>query len=132
MRLTPALRFGPTDLSNFHSCRHRSGLDLARLAGELTYPEGGVHAMARRLAQLGEAHESRYVDSLRAQGLRVVDLRGGRGERPEEELVGATLDAMRGGADVVVQAALRGGRWLGFADVLRRVARPSAPGDLFL
>ena len=84
--------------------------------------------MARRLAQLGEAHESRYVDSLRAQGLRVVDLRGGRGERPEEELVGATLDAMRGGADVIVQAALRGGRWFGYADVLRRIARPSHLG----
>ena len=38
MRLTPALRFGPTDLSNFHACRHRSGLDLARLAGSWPTP----------------------------------------------------------------------------------------------
>ncbi len=41
-----------------------------------------------------------------------------------------TLEAMRAGADVIVQAALADDRWLGYADVLRKVPLPSpAFGD---
>src|SRR5439155_989734 len=40
-----------------------------------------------------------------------------------------TLAAMREGADVIVQATLLDGRWLGRADVLRRVPLPSRLGD---
>src|SRR4029079_19037847 len=39
-----------------------------------------------------------------------------------------TLRAMRKGADVIVQAALDSGQWLGYADVLRRVGQRSAVG----
>ena len=35
---------------------------------------------------------------------------------------------MRAGYDVIVQAPLRTGGWFGFADILRRVERPSALG----
>ena len=39
-----------------------------------------------------------------------------------------TIAAMRDGADVIYQAALRSGRWHGRADFLRRVERPSRLG----
>ncbi len=42
--------------------------------------------------------------------------------------VAQTIDAMRSGADVIVQAALRDGRWFGRADVLQRVEQPSSLG----
>nr|OAP95266.1 hypothetical protein A4U53_00010 [Rhizobium leguminosarum] len=38
------------------------------------------------------------------------------------------MDAMRSGQQIVVQAALRDGRWIGRADVLRRVERTSDVG----
>ncbi|HQT55717.1 MAG TPA: hypothetical protein PKX06_19900, partial [Phenylobacterium sp.] len=39
-----------------------------------------------------------------------------------------TLAAMRDGAPVIVQAALKSGAWVGRADVLRRTETPSALG----
>ena len=88
-----------------------------------------MNKMARRLAQLGEAHESRYVESLRAQGLRVVDLRGSerRAVRGGARRRHARRDAERGRCR---RAGGSPGRALvGFADVLRRVERPSALGS---
>ena len=44
------------------------------------------------------------------------------------EAEAATLDAMRGGADVIFQATFFDGRWRGHADFLYKVDRPSALG----
>ena len=43
-------------------------------------------------------------------------------------MLARTLDLMRGGADVIVQAALGDGRWYGRPDVMRRVDRASGLG----
>lgn len=81
--------------------------------------------MAQALRDRGAAHERAYVDTLRASGLDVIEI--------DEELepaarAAATLDAMRNGADVIVQAALGDVGWTGYADILRRVDPPSALG----
>jgi uncharacterized protein len=47
---------------------------------------------------------------------------------PEVELLAKTLGAMRAGPDVIAQPTLGRERWLGRADVLRRVATPSRLG----
>src|SRR5207248_9379035 len=76
------------------------------------------------LQQRGLELERRYVNSLRGEGLEVVDLSEGR----VDDAIRRTSDAMRAGVDVIVQAALRDGRWFGRPDVLRRVSRPSSLG----
>ncbi len=70
------------------------------------------------LQRLGEEHERRYVDSLRARGLTVVD----------GSVATKTVEAMRQGADAIVQARLEHANLAGYADVLHRVERPSDLG----
>ena len=116
----------PTDLANFLACPHKSFLDLAVAKGDVRVPEW-VDPLADTLRQRGEAHERRYVDALRASGRAVTDLTGAKeGGRPEA--LAATGDAMRRGADIIVQAALGDETWFGYADVLARVDVPSAFG----
>jgi uncharacterized protein len=115
----------PTDLANFLVCRHKTALDKLVAEGRLARPEW-TDPLADVLRKRGEEHEQRYVDALRSQGLTVVDLssvsRDDRHTNREQ-----TLDAMRSGADVIVQAALGNDDWFGYADVLRKVpiASPS-------
>ena len=111
----------PSDLSNFLHCRHRTGLDLAVALGALGKPSR-VNPYATFLQQLGDAHEQRYVASLRAAGLVVVDL------KDKADAAELTTKAMRDGVDVIVQAHLTGGDFAGYADVLMRVERPSGLG----
>lgn len=115
-----SITLSATDLSGFLSCRHRAGLDLAVAEGALARPEGS-DPFTVLLQERGTAHEAQYVEALRAQHLNVVTLTLDDG--PER-----TLEAMRDGADVIVQANLAADGWAAFADVLRRVALPSAFG----
>jgi predicted RecB family nuclease len=73
----------------------------------------------------GVEHEKAYVESLRAEGRGVVDLSN---EKDRDAVVAQTLNAMRAGAGIIVQAALRDGRWFGRPDVLLRVETPSDLG----
>ena len=76
------------------------------------------------LQQRGLDHERNYADSLRSDGLTVVDLADHGGD----DAVDRSLDAMRAGTNVILQSALWNGRWFGQPDVLRRVETPSAFG----
>ena len=130
------LRLSPSDLSGFLGCRHRTGLDLAVAMGRLPRPAWS-DPVAQALRDRGAEHERAYVDSLRAQALQVVEINDAA--LPEAR-VADTLAAMRGGADVIVQAALMSGgsspagssapvSWFGYADVLQKVTTPSALGS---
>lgn len=114
-----ALLLSPSDLSNFLSCRHRAGLDLAVAHKQLIRP-ASTNPYAAILQKHGEDHEHAYVESLRKQGLKVVDGSGS---------LDATLDAMKSGADVIVQARLEGDAFAGYADILRRVEKRSDLGS---
>ena len=118
------LRLSPSDLSGFLGCRHRTGLDLAVAAGSLKRPEWS-NPMTEALRQRGAEHERAYVESLRAQGLQISEI--DQKQSPDAR-VAETLEAMRRGAEVIVQAALEGDSWLGYADILQRVPTPSALG----
>ena len=131
----PNLRLSPTDLSGFLGCRHRTGLDLAVANGQLPRPAWS-DPVAQALRDRGVEHERAYVASMRAQGLRVVEIDDAA--LPDAR-VADTLAAMRGGADVIVQAALMSSgsspasnpasvSWFGYADILQRVPVPSALG----
>ena len=122
-RTATNIELSASDLSHFLGCRHRTALDLAVAQGQRAAPTWVDPALAL-LQERGLEHERKYADALRAEGLNVVDL----AEQSVDDAVDRTIDAMRAGADVILQPALRNGRWFGRLDVLRRVDAPSTFG----
>ena len=119
-----ALTLSATDLSNFLSCRHRTALEMAAARGKRKRPH--FHdPLLEVLFKRGLDHEKSYIHSLESAGRRTLDLAA---VKNPDAAFAQTLDAMRLGADVLVQAALRGERWYGRPDVLLRVDAPSALG----
>ncbi len=116
-----------TDVTKHVACPHVTTLDLAVAQGRLARPVDGVDAQLQLIFDKGLEHESAYLASLYDEGLTVAEV-------PDEGLTLAerearTLEAMQAGADVVFQAALFDGHWVGFADFLVRVERPSNFGE---
>ncbi|MDB4991501.1 MAG: RecB family nuclease, partial [Myxococcaceae bacterium] len=121
--LNGSLTLSASDVSSAFSCHHRTALDLAVARKERPAPSY-FDPMTAALQQRGLEHEKRYVDSLRARGLSVVELASFGGE----QAVAATIEAMKTGVQAIVQASLQRGPWNGRADVLLRVERESALG----
>jgi hypothetical protein len=119
----PTFELSASDLSYFLACRHRTALDLAVAQGIRAAPSWVGPALAL-LQQRGVDHERVYVEQLLEQGLQSADLTPHSGE----DAVTKAVDAMRAGADLMIQPALRNGRWFGRPDLLRRVERRSALG----
>lgn len=113
--------FFATDLTNFLACRHLTALE--RLA---------AHKLAKRpffddpmleiLRERGLEHERAYVQRLAQSGMRVIEI------NRSPTALGETINAMREGVDVVVQARLEHRAWAGWADVLLRVPGESRFG----
>ena len=93
------LVFSATDLADFLGCHHTVGLNLAVEEGAIAKLYRN-DAMSSLLRELGEKHEDAYLHSLRKHGKNVVEI--SRGETARD----ATLQAMKGGADIIAQAAL--------------------------
>ena len=124
MRATSqTLELSASDLSHFLACRHRTALDLAVAQGIRAVPSWVDPALVL-LQERGLEHERRYVEQLREQGLGAIDL----SVDSSEDAVARAADAMRAGVALIVQPALRNGRWFGRPDLLRRVETPSAFG----
>jgi predicted RecB family nuclease len=116
-----------SDLMAFLECEHVTALDFAALGPAA---QGMVRTVADESAELvarkGIEHERAYLARLQGSGLTVVDIGQigtGLGKR-----LAATLDAMRGGADVVYQATLGEDELIGHADFLLRVQSSSTFG----
>jgi predicted RecB family nuclease len=128
------IQFSATDLSNFISCQHLTQLNKQKAQGSLE-PPPFMDPYADTVRQLGLEHEERYVQYLRDQGLDVTDLRdhstdeNGAGETERGSSVERTLKAMQQGAEIIVQAKFDNGKWLGYADILRKVKKPCNLGD---
>ncbi|MGY1746752.1 TM0106 family RecB-like putative nuclease [Blastococcus sp. SYSU D00695] len=121
-RLDGRLVLSPSDLTRHQECHHLTTLNLAVAGGNLQPLAAGPGDQTMVVADLGIAHELRYLESLEEQGLNVVRLQGQRTEA-------ATLEAMRAGVDVVHQATLFDGTWGGQADFLLKTPTPSDLGD---
>src|SRR5262245_32129084 len=119
------LRLSATDLANHLACHHLSRLNLAVARG-LRRPPDFFAPDAAILRERGNEHELAFLGHLEEQGLRMARPGDAADEQAGFE---RTLAAMREGADAIVQATLLDGRWLGRADVLRRVPHPSRLGD---
>ena len=113
-----------TDLSNFLNCRHRTALELGEALGKRQRP-AWTDPLLEALFARGLEHERNYVSRLSSGGKSIVDLSE---IKASEEALGATQEAMRRGAEVIVQGAVGAGRWYGRPDVLLRVDSPSALG----
>jgi predicted RecB family nuclease len=109
-----------TDLSNHLGCDHLIQLNRLVALGELEKPNWNDPSLAV-LAKRGEEHEAAYVEFLKKKGLTSIYLKN----QPVE----ATLDAMRKGIDVLVQAKLEKGVWMGYADILLKVPSKSMLGN---
>ncbi|MGH7731245.1 MAG: TM0106 family RecB-like putative nuclease, partial [Candidatus Eiseniibacteriota bacterium] len=118
------LRLSATDLANHLACRHLTDLDRGAAEG-LWKPPDWYRPEAAVLAERGLEHERAYLAHLENQGRTITRLDEADGRRALER----TVAAMYAGADVIAQATLANGRWLGRADVLLRVGRPSGLGD---
>ena len=126
-----SLTYSATDLVGFLECEHLTSLERQALSGHLERPER-TDPVLDRIAQRGQLHEERFLESLLSDGLRAVKLeldpnlpRGERLAQGGDE----TRNAMRTGVDVIYQAVLFDGRRLGFADFLRRVEQRSGLGS---
>src|SRR6266511_2385525 len=118
------LRLSATDLANHLACRHLTGLDRGAAEGRWK-PPNWFQPEADVLRQRGLEHERAYLVHLERQGRIITRLEDDSGGTRALE---RTVAAMYAGADVIAQATLAGGRWLGRADVLLRVDRASGLG----
>lgn len=117
-------RFSSRDLTGHLNCGHLTQLEMQVAAGGLRRPKPWDPSLDA-LWERGFRHERGYLDHLIGLGLEITTIDG---VDIDEAALAATSAAMASGAEVIVQAALASEGWVGRADVLRKVARPSALG----
>jgi predicted RecB family nuclease len=113
-----------SDVVNFLECEHICYLDRIDLVTPLA--RAAEDDQARLVQEKGYAHEAAYASRLAGASASFIDIAQGR--RSLDEKIAATREAMQSGAEVIFQAAFRDGPFVGHADFLRRVERPSALG----
>jgi predicted RecB family nuclease len=113
-------RLSATDLSNYLSCNHLTQLSKAVALDELKEPYWSDPSL-EVLIKRGQEHEAAYVKYLEKTGLKIKDLKG----QPVE----ATVEAMKNGFDVITQARLAAGQWMGYSDILIKVSGKSKFGN---
>lgn len=128
--------YSASDLVGYLECEHLTTLERAVFETGLTRPKRDdpeLDVLQRR----GLEHERKYLAHLQRQGRVVVEGRVDRGpDAPRSTLAEIELDGavtrrhMRDGADVIYQATLFNGSWLGYADFLLRVNGPDAGSHL--
>lgn len=118
------IRYSATDLVGFLECPHRTTLDLINLDTPLEKAEPDEQMAL--IQDKGFAHEAGFLDSLRSEYNGIVELSSSGSFASN---LADTIAAMKDGADIIFQAALAKGDFIGYADFLRRVDRPSHFGD---
>lgn len=123
-RINGLLIFTASDLAAYLECGHLVHLERQVVFGEMERPQRDD--AAELLARKGAVHERQYLDRLRDEGREIVEF-SVPAAFIEDYIAAArrTEEAMERGADVLVQATLFDGTWLGRADVLMRVPMPS-------
>ena len=117
--------YSASDLVHFLECQHLTTLDRVHLQKPLQKAKDSDEA--RSVQNKGFDHERRYLEKLKSQHTSFVDIADSGKTR--EQKVEATLDAMRQGIEIIYQATFFSFPFLGHADFLRKVPKPSALGD---
>ncbi len=128
-RLDGQLIYSASDLNDYLECRRLTDLEVLVAEGRLRRPDW-EDEQTKLLRRKGEAHELAHLEALRR--LDPDDIAEfARGENSMEayrRAEAATLAAMRRGVRTIYQATFFDGEFLGRADFLRRVERPSDLG----
>lgn len=125
MRLNDSqLGLSATDLMNFKKCRHLTNLDLRYLEIGDIQPAEESEEIAL-LQKHGDLREQRQIQSLRDDGYDIAEIDTQTEDRGRME----TIQAMKSGREVIIQASLQSGQWSGFADFLYRVDASSKLGN---
>ena len=114
-----------SDLVNHLACHHLTMLNSEAAAGIRAASTDWDPTVAL-MRERGLAHEKNYLQHLDDVGRRLTYIDG---IEVNNAAVSATTDAMREGADVIVQAALNSDQWSGRIDALLRVQKPSTLGE---
>src|ERR1039458_2368823 len=104
--------FSATDITNFLACPHTATLKQAESRGEIKKPVYPDPA-ADLLRKLGNDHELKYLNELKANGLEVSEI--GRDVHWADGSA-ETLTAMQLGADAIYQGVLLQTAWGGRPD----------------
>jgi predicted RecB family nuclease len=115
--LNNQLLFSASDLVGHLDCHHLTALDAAVARGSLSKPKIWDPVLQTLVAR-GLVHEREYVERLKEAGFSVAEIAGGGVYASQ---VSQTLEAMRSGVGIIVQAAFMRGAWSGRADILRQV-----------
>jgi uncharacterized protein len=119
-----ALIRSATDVVNHMACEHLTQLERTHLDTPLD-PNGPDPELAL-LQGKGDAWEREYLAQLKARYADLVEIPKNLDTRAACE---ATRAALASGASIVYQATFLHDGWLGKADFLRRIERPSALGE---
>jgi len=119
-----SLLFSASDLTRFMGCNHSTVLDLQHIRGVGPKPAAATED-AELLQKQGDVHEATHLQALKAGGKRVMEIK----RSDLSAGVGATLEALRSGVEVIYQGAFLSGQWGGWSDFLQRVDKPSALGN---
>jgi uncharacterized protein len=117
--------FSASDIVNFLECEHLTSLDLIDL--ETPLPRTEDDDESRLIKAKGISHEAEFVEVLKSRHDSFIDITQKCSDL--REMVRETLDAMRSGIEIIYQASLKDGNFVGHADFLRRVPLPSKLGD---
>jgi len=115
--------YSATDLANYLQCEHLATLDLVNL--ETPLPKKEDDEQAKMIQRRGFDHEAASLESFRTEGLSVVEIST---EGAIEERARRTREVLVQDAEVIYQAAFAHEEFVGIADFLRRVDRPSKLG----
>ncbi|HSP51563.1 MAG TPA: TM0106 family RecB-like putative nuclease [Cryobacterium sp.] len=110
--------YSASDLSAAAACEWALLRRLDARLGRIDAAPPADDAMLRRTAELGDAHELRMLEQLRATRTVVEIERGALADI--DRAVAQSEAALRAGAEVVFQAAFFDGRFLGYADFIIR------------
>ncbi len=116
--------YSASDLVGFLECPHRTTLDLINLDTPLEKAE--ADEQIELIQDKGFAHEDAYFESLKKQHGNIVEL-SSSGSFAKNHA--NTVAAIKDGADIIFQAALVKGDYMGYADFLKKVDHPSGLGS---
>jgi hypothetical protein len=86
------LSLSPSDVTAFLTCEHLTTLSLEHARGEVERPEV-ENEQAELICRKGLEHERAYLESLRAQGLSVIEIPDPEGDY--DQAARATADTIR-------------------------------------
>lgn len=113
------------DLIGHLNCNHLTSLNVQVANRTLDKPDS-YDPQLLLLQERGQRHEENYIEHLRNIGCQITVIEG---VNISDASVEATKTAMAAGNEYIVQAALKHERWVGRADISRRVETPSSLGS---